>query len=262
MTKVLHSLGEKWAFRIHATYNESIERFLNIFEEVDKEYPFLNKVRWIIDHAETINDKNLARIKRMGGGIAVQDRMFFQFNTEAIYQWGRFGDGLIRAWALSTDLNYTFKGKNLVPSVGVKAEVISGDQNPEDNRLQTFHALYPRGGYFGLVALIGPANLMDLHPSFTVKVGSRWELDLDWDVFWLYSLRDGIYFPSGRLNQPGGASRSRFIGHQFGCQAVYHVNRFLEWEASLFYFKAGDFIRDIGEGASLWQSGTSFNFRF
>ena len=65
-------------FRIHATYNESIERFLNVFENVDKKHPFLNKVRWIIDHAETINDANLQRIKRMGGGIAVQDRMLFQ----------------------------------------------------------------------------------------------------------------------------------------------------------------------------------------
>ncbi|HAS41773.1 MAG TPA: amidohydrolase [Microscillaceae bacterium] len=68
----------QWAFRIHATYNESIARFLDVFEKVDKKYPFLNKVRWIIDHAETINDANLKRIKKMGGGIAIQNRMFFQ----------------------------------------------------------------------------------------------------------------------------------------------------------------------------------------
>ncbi|MEO1654190.1 MAG: amidohydrolase, partial [Bacteroidota bacterium] len=68
----------KWAFRIHATYNESIARFLDVFEKVDKTYPFLNEVRWIIDHAETINDENLERIKKMGGGIAIQNRMMFQ----------------------------------------------------------------------------------------------------------------------------------------------------------------------------------------
>lgn len=68
----------QWSFRIHATYNESIARFLDVFEKVDQQYPFLNKVRWIIDHAETIDDANLKRIKEMGGGIAIQDRMFFQ----------------------------------------------------------------------------------------------------------------------------------------------------------------------------------------
>lgn len=68
----------KWPFRIHATYNESITRFLDVFEQVDQKYPFLNQVRWTIDHAETIDDTNIQRIKKMGGGIAIQDRMFFQ----------------------------------------------------------------------------------------------------------------------------------------------------------------------------------------
>lgn len=68
----------KWPFRIHATYNESITRFLDVFEKVDKQYPFLQEVRWVIDHAETIDDTNLRRIKELGGGIAVQDRMLYQ----------------------------------------------------------------------------------------------------------------------------------------------------------------------------------------
>lgn len=68
----------KWPFRIHATYDESITRFLDVFEKVDKEYPFLHEVRWIIDHAETVSDANLQRIKEMGGGIAIQCRMMFQ----------------------------------------------------------------------------------------------------------------------------------------------------------------------------------------
>lgn len=68
----------KWPFRIHATYNESITRFLDVFEKVDKKYSFLHQVRWVIDHAETIDVANLKRIKALGGGIAVQDRMLYQ----------------------------------------------------------------------------------------------------------------------------------------------------------------------------------------
>jgi predicted amidohydrolase YtcJ len=67
----------RWPFRIHATYDETIERFLNVFERVDKEIPF-NGLRFIIDHAETISDKNIERVKALGGGIAVQHRMAFQ----------------------------------------------------------------------------------------------------------------------------------------------------------------------------------------
>jgi predicted amidohydrolase YtcJ len=67
----------KWPFRIHATYNETITRFLNVIEEVNKESP-LNGLIWFFDHAETITVENLQRVKNLGGGIAIQHRMAFQ----------------------------------------------------------------------------------------------------------------------------------------------------------------------------------------
>jgi predicted amidohydrolase YtcJ len=67
----------RWPFRLHATYNESITRFLNVIEEVNREIP-LNGLLWFFDHAETVSEKNLLRIKALGGGIAIQYRMAFQ----------------------------------------------------------------------------------------------------------------------------------------------------------------------------------------
>ncbi|MGC4100933.1 amidohydrolase [Ferruginibacter sp.] len=67
----------RWPFRLHATYGESIDRMLNIFEKVNKEIPF-NGLRWFFDHAETITDAELQRVKNLGGGIAVQFRMYYQ----------------------------------------------------------------------------------------------------------------------------------------------------------------------------------------
>jgi predicted amidohydrolase YtcJ len=67
----------RWPFRIHATYNESITRDLDVIEEVNKETP-LNGLIWFFDHAETISRENLLRIKALGGGIAIQHRMAFQ----------------------------------------------------------------------------------------------------------------------------------------------------------------------------------------
>ncbi|HEX5136344.1 MAG TPA: amidohydrolase [Planctomycetota bacterium] len=65
----------QWPIRIHATYDESITRILDVFEPVFRETGY--KARWCIDHAETVSEGNLARIKAMGGGIAIQDRMAF-----------------------------------------------------------------------------------------------------------------------------------------------------------------------------------------
>ena len=72
ITRVLAE--RRWPFRIHATYDESIDRFLSVFERVNRDIPF-NGLRFIIDHAETVSEKNIDRIKALGGGIAVQHRM-------------------------------------------------------------------------------------------------------------------------------------------------------------------------------------------
>lgn len=78
LKKVLTLLvTNKWPFRIHATYDESISRFLNVIEEINSEIP-LNGLLWFFDHAETISEKNLLRVKALGGGIAVQYRMALQ----------------------------------------------------------------------------------------------------------------------------------------------------------------------------------------
>ncbi|WP_321806256.1 amidohydrolase [Burkholderia sp. BCC1993] len=67
----------RWPFRLHATYDESIGRFLNVLEAVNREVPF-DGLRWFFDHCETISDANIARIAALGGGVTVQHRMAFQ----------------------------------------------------------------------------------------------------------------------------------------------------------------------------------------
>lgn len=67
----------RWPFRIHATYDESISRFMDVFEKVNKDTPF-DGLRFIIDHAETIRPASIDRVKALGGGIAIQHRMAFQ----------------------------------------------------------------------------------------------------------------------------------------------------------------------------------------
>jgi hypothetical protein len=77
LEKIVELLAtNEWPFRIHATYDESIDRFLTVFERVNHKQPF--KTRFIIDHAETISERNIERVKALGGGIATQHRMAFQ----------------------------------------------------------------------------------------------------------------------------------------------------------------------------------------
>lgn len=75
---VIRLLAEnRWPWRLHATYNETITRALDVFEKVNKDIPF-NGLHWFFDHCEIITDRNIDRIAALGGGIAVQHRMAYQ----------------------------------------------------------------------------------------------------------------------------------------------------------------------------------------
>lgn len=77
----------RWPFRLHATYNESISRDLDVIEAVNKETP-LNGLIWFFDHAETISEQNMQRIKALGGGVAIQHRMAYQ-GESFIHRYGK-----------------------------------------------------------------------------------------------------------------------------------------------------------------------------
>lgn len=89
---IRHLVEHRWPFRLHATYNESISRMLDVFEKVNKDIPF-DGLHWFFDHAETISEKNIERVKALGGGLAIQHRMAFQgeyfaqrYGTKALKQ--------------------------------------------------------------------------------------------------------------------------------------------------------------------------------
>jgi predicted amidohydrolase YtcJ len=72
----------RWPMRIHATYDETIDRILAVLEAVNREEtaagrPGLTGLRWALDHVETIQSARIARIKALGGGVMIQGRMAF-----------------------------------------------------------------------------------------------------------------------------------------------------------------------------------------
>jgi predicted amidohydrolase YtcJ len=69
--------SNRWPFRLHATYDDSITRFLDVFERVNRIAP-LQRLHWFLDHCETISDRNIKRVQVLGSGIAVQHRMALQ----------------------------------------------------------------------------------------------------------------------------------------------------------------------------------------
>ena len=92
-----HLLAKRWPLRIHATYDASINHILDVFEsahaaEVAEGRLGFGGIRFGIDHGETLQKPTLARIRALGGGLAMQSRMAYAGEYFA----ERYGEAMTR----------------------------------------------------------------------------------------------------------------------------------------------------------------------
>lgn len=186
----------------------------------------------------------------------------WKYDFEALYQFGKFADKSIRAWTVSISTSYSSSQAKLQPQIGLKAELISGDKYFNDDRLQTFNPLFPRGAYFGLAAVIGPANLVDIHPSVLFSITKKTDISIDYDIFWRYSRNDGLYAVNGSLLYSGRNTDDKYIGGQLGLSFMYASNSYLDFTAECAWFDTGNFLKRVSPGKNILFTGISAQLKF
>lgn len=186
----------------------------------------------------------------------------WRYDIEALYQFGKLGAKNISAWTASLNGGYEFSNVVLKPEIGLKTEVISGDRRQGDNSIETFNPLFPRGAYFGLASVIGPSNLIDIHPSLNFELSKSIEWVIDYDMFWRYSTQDGIYAPNVAMIYPAGTSNARKIGRQLESEVVFQPNQYLYFRVEFTWFQAGDYLKASGAGKDIIFTGVTTQLKF
>ncbi len=184
------------------------------------------------------------------------------YNFEFIYQWGSFGNGDIRAWTAASDTGYTIESLPFRPRFSLKADIASGDENPDNPDLQTFNPLFPKGAYFSEDNLIGPVNFIDINPTIDLHFTDRLGLSLNWDFFWRESERDGIYNNAVVLVRSGKKSNARYIGSQPQAQLEWDIDRHTTFILCYAHFFAGRFIKETGPGKDVDFMTTWLAYKF
>lgn len=179
----------------------------------------------------------------------------WQYDLEAVYQFGRFEEKSIHAWTASVNAAYQLNQLKTKPKLGLKTELISGDRVYGDDKLQTFNPLFPRGAYFGLAALIGPVNLVDIHPNLSFSPANRIGINVDYDVFWRLSHNDGLYAVNTALIYSGNTTQRNSIGKQLAFDLSYKTSQFLNLTAELTWFEAGPYLKQVGAGHNIIFTG-------
>ena len=187
----------------------------------------------------------------------------WRYDAEAVFQFGRLNRKNISAWTVSLNTGYLLQTVALEPEIGLKTELISGDAKKEDGKLQTFNPLFPRGAYFGLAALIGPSNLVDVHPSVLLQLfKNKLTWSVDYDVFWRHRIADGIYAPNVSPIAPADKEDKRFIGQQFSTDLNFTPNRFLMSRLEVTWFRSGAYLKAVNLGKNILLVGITAQFRF
>ena len=131
----------------------------------------------------------------------------WDFDDEAVGQFGSFGPDTIRAWTIASDHGYSLPNLPLKPRFSVKADISSGD-DPRSQTLGTFYPVFPLGNYFGVLADTGPGplNFIDVHPRIQTQLPHAVSVSTDLVVQWRENLHDGVYAVPGFLLVPAGTA--------------------------------------------------------
>jgi hypothetical protein len=199
---------------------------------------------------------------RLWRPIALKEKRW-DFDDEAVWQFGSFGTGGIRAWTVASDHGYSFLDTPLRPRLSVKADLSSGD-DPNKKDLGTFNPIFPLGNYFGVLASTGPGpvNFMDIHPRLQTQFPRGVTVSTDWVFQWRQSTLDGIYTVPGSLLRSTGTSRARYVGDRPGIEAKWQVDRHMSFQADYGIFYPGSFIKQTQPAKNLnyWALWAGYKF--
>lgn len=192
---------------------------------------------------------------RLTGKVAPWD-----YEVEAVKQWGEFRDLDIDAWFISAVGGRTFSNVQWSPRVAVRVDVGSGDKDPNDGKLNSFNPLFPQPA--ALRTDLGFANMTMIQPEVTVRPSPKLTLGANTAGLWRTSKEDGLYALSGLVIRSATEGDSKYVGWRTGVFARYAVTPLVSVMGVANYTKAGDFLKETGTSKDQSYLGAFLTFRF
>jgi hypothetical protein len=212
-----------------------------------------------VDRTQATFDQGRAKELRHTAGIRGWGHAgTFDYDLELTCQWGSFGSGSIRAWAIALATRYGLGRAYL----SLKADLSSGDRNPANPNLETFNPLFPRSSYFGVVGFIGNLNQMELHPALGMALTPHLAAEAEAGFFWRQSLEDGLYGASGALRVSGHPATARLIGEVASANLNWTIDVHFNAIIVCAHILPGPFLTQSASASDLNYLGAWVVYRF
>jgi hypothetical protein len=186
------------------------------------------------------------------------------FDSYLIYQFGEYDDSNksdIQAYALFGELKYAFYARAKTPVIGLRGGYFSGDDDPDDDKLETFYDPIFVTPYFSYARDVMPYNLIHLQPNIGYRFSTNLQMTLSNDFLWRATTNDAFYTGASAIGVDAAASDERYIGSQLQLTVNWVASRSTVISSHLVYFKAGDVVEDGGgENQFYFHFGFSYMF--
>lgn len=187
-----------------------------------------------------------------------------EFDAEGGWQFGDAGDRDIEAWFGAVEAGYTLAEVAMKPRLYLGYDYASGDSDAGDDKVETFHQLFPLGhAYFGYADVLGRQNVTDFSQGISCwPVEKKVQLRLDHHLFHRAETADAAYNVGGGVLREADAGTSSEIGSELDVTATYKYSRNVLLAAGYSRFFAGDFIEESGPSEDIDFAYVSAQYTF
>jgi hypothetical protein len=171
----------------------------------------------------------------------------FDYALDLAGQWGRDHGRTVRAWAIAAELGHTFAA-DWSPRVALEWTWASGDEDPDDGRLETFNPLFPFGhAYQGHLDIFSWRNGHDLVLHLQAKPAPDWWIGLALHGFWLDESADAWYGADLLPIRSFPGASSRHVGWELDLSAKHWISGQVWLWFGYSRFFPGRFVEDSGQ---------------
>ncbi len=183
----------------------------------------------------------------------------WDYDAEAAYQFGDFGDGDIGAFMVAAEVGYKIPDCPAKSRFFLGADYASGDDDLADGDLATFNQLYPLGhAYFGGIDTVDRQNIIDFSVGMKATPVAKLDTKLEFHFFQKAEQEDALYDAGGSA-VTSGAGADDEIGQEVDFTADYALDLHTKLSAGYSHFFAGDAIT-TGEDIDFVYAQAQYTF--
>ena len=186
------------------------------------------------------------------------------FETEAAVQRGAAGARALHAWFWTTEWQAQWRRSHGTPTLALGVEAASGNRNPSDARLETFHTLYAAAhAHGGYADVFGRGNAREVHIISSWDATKKVALRAAWHRYSRLQLADGVYTKQNTVLRAAFNSSDRHVADEIDLSTTINVSRHLRLTGGQFLVAPGAFLRNTPGSAvqeRLSYLGTAFTF--